>query len=158
MDWILSVARDKTFQWCCSKTGRKFGSFEAQAWCTDVTYDYTSSYVFIADYGGQINVLKLENQKFQFITTLKGHQSKSRVFLQVQCVCVSVRSRFKLSQSSLRMVQGFKQRGGTLGFSSPSPPISQLIYYMCNIIQKSTGVAASITIFIVWMCVRVCVR
>jgi WD40 repeat protein len=78
MDWILSVSRDKTFQWCCTKTGRKLGSFEAQAWCMDIAYDHTSSYVFVADYSGQINVLKLESQGFQFVTTLKGHQSSVR--------------------------------------------------------------------------------
>jgi WD40 repeat protein len=78
MDWILSVSRDKTFQWCCTKTGRKLGSFEAQAWCMDIAYDHISSYVFVADYGGQISVLKLESQGFQFITTLKGHQSSVR--------------------------------------------------------------------------------
>jgi WD40 repeat protein len=77
-EWILSVSRDKTLQWCCTKTGRKLGSFEAQAWCMDVAYDLTSSYVFIADYSGQINVLRLEGTGFQFITTLKGHQSTLR--------------------------------------------------------------------------------
>ena len=74
-DWILSASRDKTLQWSCTKTGRKLGSFEVQAWCMDIAFDQTSSYVFIADYSGQINVLKLEEQSFQFITTLKGHQS-----------------------------------------------------------------------------------
>ena len=41
----------------------------------DLAFDLISSYVFVADYSGQINVLKLEGQGFQFITTLKGHQS-----------------------------------------------------------------------------------
>ncbi|CAI8007374.1 WD repeat and FYVE domain-containing protein 2 [Geodia barretti] len=44
----------------------------------DIAYDHISSYVFVADYGGQISVLKLESQGFQFITTLKGHQSSVR--------------------------------------------------------------------------------
>ena len=48
----------------------------------DVAFDQTSSYVFIADYSGQINVLKLDTQGCQFITTLKGHQSK--------CICNDV--------------------------------------------------------------------
>ena len=81
-EWILSVSRDKTFQWGCTKSGRKLGRFELQAWCMDIAFDQTSSYVFIADYSGQINVLKLEEQNFQFITTLKGHQSECRVSTQ----------------------------------------------------------------------------
>ena len=75
-EWILSVSRDKSLQWCCTKTGRKLGGFEAQAWCLDVEYDTSSKYVFVADYSGQINVLRLDTQGFQFITTLKGHQSE----------------------------------------------------------------------------------
>ncbi len=37
-DWLLSVSRDKSFQWYCTKTGRKLGSFEAHAWCLAVQY------------------------------------------------------------------------------------------------------------------------
>ena len=37
-EWVLSVGRDKTFQWYCAKTGRKLGSFEAHAWCLAVEY------------------------------------------------------------------------------------------------------------------------
>ncbi len=37
-EWLISAGRDKTFQFYCTKTGRKLGSFEAQAWCMDVEY------------------------------------------------------------------------------------------------------------------------
>ena len=40
------------------------------------TYDPTNKYAFVADYGGLINVIKLESSGFEFITTLRGHQSK----------------------------------------------------------------------------------
>ena len=39
-DWLLSVGRDKYFQWHCTKTGRKLGSFEAHAWCLAVEYPF----------------------------------------------------------------------------------------------------------------------
>ena len=39
-------------------------------------YDSTSKYAFIADFSGQITVLKLELNGSQFITTLRGHQSE----------------------------------------------------------------------------------
>ena len=42
-DWILSVSRDKYFQWHCTKTGRKLGSFEGHAWCLAVEYPLISN-------------------------------------------------------------------------------------------------------------------
>ena len=39
-------------------------------------FDPSSKYGFIADYSGQISVLKLEPTGFEFVTTLKGHQSE----------------------------------------------------------------------------------
>ena len=50
--------------------------------CSEVTlacvyrYDDSSKYAFVADYSGQVNVLKLDTAGFQLITTLKGHQSE----------------------------------------------------------------------------------
>ena len=37
-EWLLSVSRDKSMQWHCTKTGRKLGVFEAHAWCLAVEY------------------------------------------------------------------------------------------------------------------------
>ena len=39
-DWLISVSRDKTFQFYCTKTGRKLGTYEAQAWCLAVEYPF----------------------------------------------------------------------------------------------------------------------
>lgn len=39
-EWLISVSRDKTFQFYCTKTGRKLGSYEAQAWCMAVEYPF----------------------------------------------------------------------------------------------------------------------
>jgi len=77
-EWLLSVGRDKSFQWYCAKTGRKLGSFDAHAWCLAVEYDAVSKYAFVADYSGQVNVLKLDTSAFQLVTTLRGHQSSVR--------------------------------------------------------------------------------
>ena len=39
-EWLVSVSRDKSFQFYCTKTGRKLGSYEAQAWCLAVEYPW----------------------------------------------------------------------------------------------------------------------
>ena len=44
-------------------------------------FDPTNKYAFIADFGGQISVLKLEPTGFEFVTTLKGHQSEWVVYV-----------------------------------------------------------------------------
>ncbi len=40
-EWLISVGRDKTFQFYCTKTGRKLGTYEAQAWCMAVEYPFS---------------------------------------------------------------------------------------------------------------------
>lgn len=37
-EWMLSVGRDKIFQYHCSETGRRIGSFQSEAWCTALQY------------------------------------------------------------------------------------------------------------------------
>lgn len=37
-EWVLSVGRDKLFQYHCSETGRRIGSFQSEAWCTALQY------------------------------------------------------------------------------------------------------------------------
>ena len=39
-EWLISVGRDKSFQFYCTKTGRKLGTYEAQAWCLAVEYPF----------------------------------------------------------------------------------------------------------------------
>ncbi len=41
-----------------------------------ITFDSINKYAFVADYSGQVNVLKLEATGFEYVTNLKGHQSK----------------------------------------------------------------------------------
>ena len=43
-----------------------------------ITYDPTSKYAFVADYSGQVTVLKLGPTGFELVTNLKGHQSKQK--------------------------------------------------------------------------------
>jgi hypothetical protein len=33
-EWVLSVGRDKYFQWHCSETGRRLGGFLCNCWAT----------------------------------------------------------------------------------------------------------------------------
>ena len=49
-DWLLSVSRDKYFQWHCTKSGRKLGSFEAHAWCLAVEYPFYHINVYMCSY------------------------------------------------------------------------------------------------------------
>uniref|UniRef100_V5GHA9 Putative conserved secreted protein n=1 Tax=Ixodes ricinus TaxID=34613 RepID=V5GHA9_IXORI len=50
-EWVLSVARDKYFQWHCSETGRRLGGFQCNAWCTALQFDAQSkSCIHVADY------------------------------------------------------------------------------------------------------------
>nr|CAD7261470.1 unnamed protein product [Timema shepardi] len=37
-EWVLSVGRDKMFQFHCSETGRRLGDYVSEAWCTAVQY------------------------------------------------------------------------------------------------------------------------
>lgn len=54
-------------------------------------YDPKNNYGFVADYSGQINVLKLDTTGFSFVTTLKGHQSS------VRCLCYDTERRILYS-------------------------------------------------------------
>ncbi|XP_065178535.1 WD repeat and FYVE domain-containing protein 2-like [Sycon ciliatum] len=78
MNYLLTAGRDKYFQWHCTDTGRRLGGFKSDAWCTAVQFDPVTRYVFVADYAGQINVLKLEEQNLSHVTTLKGHSGSIR--------------------------------------------------------------------------------
>ena len=41
-------------------------------------FDRESSYAFVADYSGKINILHLKQDGYTHMTTLQGHQSKGR--------------------------------------------------------------------------------
>ncbi|XP_046854021.1 WD repeat and FYVE domain-containing protein 2-like isoform X2 [Xenia sp. Carnegie-2017] len=74
-EWVLSVGRDKSFQWHESKNGKKYSEYQTQAWCTslDLRFDVQTKHVFVGDYSGLISVLRLENKMIKLKTTLKGH-------------------------------------------------------------------------------------
>ncbi|XP_063242187.1 WD repeat and FYVE domain-containing protein 2 [Bacillus rossius redtenbacheri] len=77
-EWVLSVGRDKQFQYHCSESGRRLGDYTSEGWCTAVQFDSQSKHAFVGDYSGQIAMLKLENGGVQLITTLKGHSGSVR--------------------------------------------------------------------------------
>ena len=39
-EWVLSIGRDKVFQFHCSETGRKLGSYQTEAWYTALQYPF----------------------------------------------------------------------------------------------------------------------
>ncbi|XP_063967362.1 WD repeat and FYVE domain-containing protein 2-like isoform X1 [Lytechinus pictus] len=77
-EFVLSVGRDKYFQWHCSESGRRLGGFRLDAWGTAVQFDEDTKHAFIADYSGQITVLKVTDNDHQVITTLRGHSGSIR--------------------------------------------------------------------------------
>jgi len=46
-------------------------------------FDEQSNYVFVGDYSGQVSVLKINNQNFNLITTLKGHSGMLKLYYLV---------------------------------------------------------------------------
>lgn len=71
--WILSVARDKYFQYHSTKNGQRFGGYLCPAWCTALSFDEEAKYAFIGDYSGQITVCQLSENGVKLINALKGH-------------------------------------------------------------------------------------
>ncbi|KAI1285878.1 WD repeat and FYVE domain-containing protein 2 [Halotydeus destructor] len=77
-EWVLSTGRDKSFVWHCSETGRRLGGFQSNTWCTALQFDMQSKHAFIGDQSGQITMLKIEENTYKPITTLKGHADAIR--------------------------------------------------------------------------------
>uniref|UniRef100_A0A1B6CDK1 FYVE-type domain-containing protein n=1 Tax=Clastoptera arizonana TaxID=38151 RepID=A0A1B6CDK1_9HEMI len=77
-EWLLSIGRDKLFQFHCSESGRFLGNFVTTAWCTALVFDAQSKHAFVGDYSGVITMLKLDNTGAQVITSLKGHSGSIR--------------------------------------------------------------------------------
>ena len=42
--WLLSVSRDRYFQFHCTDSGRRLGGNLCKAWCTAVEYDEEAKY------------------------------------------------------------------------------------------------------------------
>ena len=58
-------------------------------WCKSLIFlneldrfDEESKHAFVGDYSGQITVLKVEDNNYQIITTLKGHSGKPYMWSQ----------------------------------------------------------------------------
>ena len=77
-EWLLSVGRDKYFQWLDAQTGRRLGCFQSDAWCSCLQFDPISKYAFLGDYGGNIELLKIDDGRLELISTLKGHEGSIR--------------------------------------------------------------------------------
>ena len=39
-EWVLSVGRDKYFQWHETKKGKRIEGYQTQAWCTSLKYPF----------------------------------------------------------------------------------------------------------------------
>ena len=37
-EWVLSVGRDKYFQWHDATAGKRLGGYQSEAWCTSIQY------------------------------------------------------------------------------------------------------------------------
>jgi len=73
--WILSVGKDRYFQYHCTESGRRLGGYLCNSWCTSLDYDEAARYVFIGDFSGAITVCKLEGDSGpKFVNSLKGHE------------------------------------------------------------------------------------
>jgi len=76
---VLSVSRDKTFQWADVKTANIMATHTLSAWCTALQYDSETDSAFVGDYAGQITMLKLSGtNSLVCVTTFKGHSGSIR--------------------------------------------------------------------------------
>jgi hypothetical protein len=48
-EWVLSVGRDKYFQWHETKKGNRMGGYQTQAWCTSIKYPF-NHYIQYCEY------------------------------------------------------------------------------------------------------------
>ena len=64
------------------------GSYETSAWCMACEFDRESSYAFVADYSGKINILHLKQDGYTHMMALQGHQSKGRGWWEGACLLV----------------------------------------------------------------------
>ncbi|CAL8107195.1 unnamed protein product [Orchesella dallaii] len=79
---VLSVSRDKTFQWADARTANIVTTHTFGAWCTALQYDTLTDHAFVGDYSGQITMLKLSGADgLTCVTTFKGHSGSVRSLL-----------------------------------------------------------------------------
>ncbi|KAH9416129.1 WD repeat and FYVE domain-containing protein 2 [Dermatophagoides pteronyssinus] len=77
-EWLLSIGRDKYFVWHCAERGKRIGAYFCQNSCTALQFDHQSKHAFIGDLNGHIEMIKLENDSYKPVTTLKGHSAPVR--------------------------------------------------------------------------------
>eukprot|EP00045_Choanoeca_perplexa_P011122 m.116489 g.116489 ORF g.116489 m.116489 type:complete len:470 (-) comp15520_c0_seq2:95-1504(-) len=80
---LLSCGNDKCVTLLDAKDGRRLSAHSRNAWCTSLQYDDETQNVFVGDFQGKIGVLKIANNKFQFISELEGHSGSVRTLLWV---------------------------------------------------------------------------
>ncbi|CAB0038153.1 unnamed protein product [Trichogramma brassicae] len=77
-EWIISIGRDKVFQYHSTENGKRIGCWLTEAWYTALQYDHASKYAFTGDYSGQIQMFHLQNPSCTLVTTLKTHTGSIR--------------------------------------------------------------------------------
>ncbi|KAK0394216.1 hypothetical protein QR680_000626 [Steinernema hermaphroditum] len=72
-DVVISCSRDKSVLAHCSATSAKVGSFLCETSCTALEYDSLSKFVFVGDFGGHVNVLRMMDNSIQLVKRLSAH-------------------------------------------------------------------------------------
>uniref|UniRef100_A0AAY4EAJ7 FYVE-type domain-containing protein n=1 Tax=Denticeps clupeoides TaxID=299321 RepID=A0AAY4EAJ7_9TELE len=72
--WLISTGHDKSVSWMCTQSGSMLGRHHFSCWASCLQYDHETQHTFVGDYSGQITLLKLEQNTYNIITTLKGHE------------------------------------------------------------------------------------
>uniref|UniRef100_A0A1I8AAP6 FYVE-type domain-containing protein n=1 Tax=Steinernema glaseri TaxID=37863 RepID=A0A1I8AAP6_9BILA len=72
-DVVISCSRDKSVLAHCSATSAKVGSFFCETSCTAMQYDSLSKFVFVGDFGGHVNVLRMMDNSIQLVKRLSAH-------------------------------------------------------------------------------------
>ncbi|EDQ91157.1 uncharacterized protein MONBRDRAFT_15409 [Monosiga brevicollis MX1] len=80
---VLSGAHDKCITLSSAADGKRLSAHSRPAWVTSLQYDEDTQNVFVGDYRGLIGVLKIVNNKLQFISNLEGHDGDVRSLLWV---------------------------------------------------------------------------
>ncbi|XP_041119544.1 WD repeat and FYVE domain-containing protein 1-like isoform X1 [Polyodon spathula] len=73
-EWVISTGHDKSVSWMCSRSGSLLGRHYFSSWASCLQFDHDTKHAFVGDYSGQITLLKLDQNTYSIITTLKGHE------------------------------------------------------------------------------------
>jgi len=78
---LLSVGRDKKFNWYSTSSGQQLGSYNLNAWGMSIAFDELTKHCFVGDFSGNILFCKLNEADCQLITTLSGHTGSVQTLL-----------------------------------------------------------------------------